>query len=80
MQLTITLIDKKSNFNKDIMVNEDQKIGKTLAILGNAGFFRGADRKQSDLRIRSGRTGKYVDPGKSYAEEHIYYGDILNII
>nr|WP_027871900.1 hypothetical protein [[Eubacterium] cellulosolvens] len=80
MQLTITLIDEKSGFDRDIIVNADQKIGETMAILGNAGYLKITERGQNGYRIRSGRSGKYVDPAKSYAEENIFYGDILNII
>ncbi|PLT72052.1 hypothetical protein CDL26_10220 [Mediterraneibacter gnavus] len=78
MQLTITLTSSKYQINKDIMVNSQQKICETLQILKEAGQI---DSTIGDGdKLRSIRTGMFVQKEFTYEEAGIFYGDILSIL
>lgn len=78
MQLTITLTSSKYQINKDIMVNSQQKICETLQILKEAGQI---DSTIGDGdKLRSMRTGMFVQKEFTYEEAGIFYGDILSIL
>ncbi len=78
MQLTITLTSTKYQINKDIMVNSEQKICETLQILKEAGQINIAVGDED--KLRSMRTGMFVQKEFTYEEAGIFYGDILSIL
>ena len=78
MQLTITLTSTKYQINKDIMVNSKQKICETLQILKEAGQINIAVGDED--KLRSMRTGMFVQKEFTYEEAGIFYGDILSIL
>lgn len=78
MQLTITLTSTKYQINKDIMVNSEQKICETLQILKEAGQINIA--VGDEVKLRSMRTGMFVQKEFTYEEAGIFYGDILSIL
>lgn len=78
MQLTITLTSTKYQINKDIMVNSEQKICETLQILKEAGQINIAVGDED--KLRSMRTGMFVQKEFTYEEAGIFYGDILAIL
>ena len=78
MQLTITLTSTKYQINKDIMVNSKQKICETLQILKEAGQINIA--VGDEVKLRSMRTGMFVQKEFTYEEAGIFYGDILSIL
>lgn len=71
-------MNKESQMNHDIQVNSQQKIIDTLHILQEAGTLQGIDTEQ--VTVKSVRRGMYVDIKEIYEEEHIYTGDILELI
>lgn len=77
MQLTIMFMDHNKSTTIDIMVNECQAIRDTIAIINESGRVRNIARPIAS--VQSMRTKKYLDLGLSYAEQGIYYGDILQI-
>ena len=78
MQLTLTLTSTKYQINKDIMVNSKQKICETLQILKEAGQINIAVGDED--KLRSMRTGMFVQKEFTYEEAGIFYGDILSIL
>ena len=78
MQLTLTLTSTKYQINKDIMVNSKQKICETLQILKEAGQINIAVSDED--KLRSMRTGMFVQKEFTYEEAGIFYGDILSIL
>ncbi|MFR6171934.1 MAG: hypothetical protein ACLUJN_10540 [Blautia sp.] len=78
MQLTITLTSSKYQINKDIMVNSEQKICETLQILKEAGQI--PPTVGDGDKLRSMRTGMFVQKEFTYEEAGIFYGDILSIL
>lgn len=78
MQLTITLTSTKYQIKKDIMVNSEQKICETLQILKEAGQINIAVSDED--KLRSMRTGMFVQKEFTYEEAGIFYGDILSIL
>ena len=78
MQLTLTLTSTKYQINKDIMVNSEQKICETLQILKEVGQINPAVGDGD--KLRSMRTGMFVQKEFTYEEAGIFYGDILQIL
>lgn len=77
MQLTITLMSKKYEIEKDIIVNSQQKIVETIKILEEADQI--PHISDSQYQIRSLRTKLWLQIEKTYEQNHIYYGDMLEI-
>lgn len=77
MKLTLTFTNSKHDIEKDFELNSQQKIADTLEILRDAGIF---DRMlYRDPRIKSLRRSVYIDKTRTYEEEQIYNGDILEL-
>lgn len=77
MKLTITLMNRECSQEKDVQVNSQQKVKDTLQILQEAGALWDLDFKKCS--IKSLRRGLRLDAAKTYEDEHIYSGDILEI-
>lgn len=77
MQLTLTLMSSTFGFEKDIMVNSQQKIKETILILLEAGAITGAI--EENYKVRSRRTSLFLQPEMTYEQAGIYYGDVIEI-
>jgi hypothetical protein len=77
MKLTLTFTNSDHNIEKDFQLNSQQKIADTLEILQNAGIF--PQILYSEPRVKSLRRSVYVDKARTYEEEQIYNGDILEL-
>lgn len=73
MMLTISIKSRSDEKNVTIMVDDRQKIAETLIVLTEAGILEAKDCRI----VRSARTKERISIEKSYAEGHIYNGDIL---
>lgn len=78
MMLTLTLMNKENNLNRDIQVNSEQKMIDTLDILKEAGMLSQLDKKL--IKVKSVRKGMYIDVKNTYEEEYINTGDVLELI
>lgn len=78
MKLTLTFTNSNHTCTKDIQVNDQQKIIDTLTILQEAGIDWQIPIEK--CRMKSGRQGVYLDITKSYQEQNVYNGDILELI
>lgn len=78
MQLTYTLIDRTSGFERDIIVPADQTIFDTIRILIDNGCMHNVT--DETIRVKSLRTGLYVDMNSTYEENGIYNGDKVEIL
>lgn len=74
--LTISMKHTQGKQNLDLMVNEEQKICDTIAVLEETGVL---NHDSGILTIYSERNGKRIDPACTYRESDLYNGDILNI-
>ncbi len=73
MMLTISFKHPSDEKNTTIMVDDRQKISETLNVLTEAGILEAKDCRI----VRSARTKERIRVEKSYAEGHVYNGDIL---
>lgn len=73
MMLTISFKHQSDEKNTTIMVDDRQKISETLNVLTEAGILEAKDCHI----VRSARTKERIWVEKSYAEGHVYNGDIL---
>ena len=77
MMLTITIMNREMQIEKDIQVNPQQRIEDTLKILVESAIIPAIT---NDIRIKSVRKGVYLDIKATYEDGHINNGDILELI
>lgn len=79
MLITLTVMNRKMEWEKNIQVNPQQRIEDTVKILIEAGKV-----SQSILtehtKIKSIRKSMFVNPNASYEQEGIYTGDTLEFL
>ena len=75
--LTLTIMSKENQIEKDIQVNAHQRIEDTLKILEESAIM---PRISNDVKVKSVRRGAYLDISGSYEDEHINNGDVLELI
>jgi hypothetical protein len=71
-------MSEKYEIKKDIIVNSQQKIMETIRIMEEAGLF--PNLSDGEYQIRSLRTRLSLELNRNYEQNHIFYGDILEII
>lgn len=79
MSMIYTLCWQSREWEIDIKVNREQRIGDTMLILLDGGILPMRVQKEKE-HIFSKRKNQYIDMDFSYEEAEIYNGDILYII